>query len=87
MGKGQRYIMDTDQEYNAANGSQYTIEDCREVIGKRASLTLTGMIVDAGVSPGGPYVKFKIDDRWGFPPEFTMGIDLDPFEFADEEEQ
>jgi len=69
--------------YDANNRSEFTYDDCYEMIGERATLTLTGTIIDAGESGMGAYVVFKLDDRWGFTQnKFVM--DLDPLEFPDD---
>lgn len=65
-------------EYNAAEKSNRTIDEALAVVGRRAELTLTGRIVDAGESAAGVFVKFKVDSRWGFSEGFKLVMDLDP---------
>lgn len=64
--------------YDAAIRSKVSLDEARAVVGKRASLTLTGTIVDAGELAGGTLVTFELDSRFGFPAT-TFRMDLDPF--------
>jgi hypothetical protein len=73
--------------YDSFEPSQRTPEECEAAVGKRATLTLTGAIVESGVTDGvGPWVKFRLDERWGFRtngnhgPSLVIGMDLDAFE-------
>ena len=69
--------------YDASNQSQATLADCESVVGKPATLTLTGIIYRAGESGSGAYVALKVDDRWGLgTPErpFALVMDLEAFE-------
>jgi hypothetical protein len=70
--------------YDAKNLSQVKLPEAKAVVGKRGSLTLTGEFTEAGISTNGVFVKFKLDERWGFPPNFEMVMDLDPFEVEEE---
>lgn len=71
-------------EYNYKNKSQHTLGDCLLAVGKRGTIPFTGTIVDAGTSDHGPYVKFQLDERWGFGdgPAAIFIIDLDPIEIS-----
>ncbi len=70
-------------DYDAAEPSRFTEEDCRAVVSRKATITLTGRIVDYGVSETGPFVKFQPDDRFGFG-DFRFVIDLDALRLAGE---
>jgi hypothetical protein len=65
--------------YDAGEVSSYTIEEVQAAVGKRAELTLTGRITEAGESPSGAWVRFELDERWGFKAGQTFVMDLDPF--------
>jgi hypothetical protein len=71
-------------QYDAKNTSPYTLEENQKVVGKKASLTITGEIVDAGESEAGSYIKFKVDERWGFP-FMEIVMDRDPFQIQEKE--
>jgi hypothetical protein len=62
--------------YDHHNGSSFTEQKCTEAVGKRVQLPLTGRIVASGRSENGPFVVFKVDERWGFD-DLTLGVDLD----------
>jgi hypothetical protein len=49
------------------------------VVGQTAVLPLTGRFVAAGESASGPYVKFEVDERWGFAPQMSLVMDLEAF--------
>lgn len=66
-------------EYDSANDSKFTLEDCKSMIGKAAQINFTGKIIDASESDAGPYVTVLIDERWGFG-EFSINLDLDALE-------
>ena len=66
--------------YNHKQGSRFTVKNCEAQIGREAELPLTGKIIDAGESMAGAYVRFQVDERWGFGPHFTMCVDLDALE-------
>lgn len=70
-----------DVDYDAARRSVHGLNECQAVIGRRARLDLTGKIIGAGVSNTGPYVRFEIDERFGFAQRVFM-LDLDPLEVA-----
>lgn len=65
--------------YDAKQETKKTLADCEAAVGKRASITLTGTITEAGESSNGAFVRFEIDKRWGFP-QTRLVMDLDPFE-------
>lgn len=66
--------------YDATQMTQATPEECRDAVGKAASLTLTGTITGWRESPeGGRFVIFKPDARWGMVPGFVPGMDLECF--------
>ena len=67
--------------YDHNNPSRFTLADADAAVGKRATVTLTGTIVKSCQSEAGPYVKFLIDERWGFG-RHELGMDLDAFEVA-----
>ena len=62
--------------YDHKNPSALSADACAKAVGKKATLTLTGTIVDWQVSDEGPFVKLQIDERFGFG-DFRLGIDLD----------
>ena len=62
-------MTDLKLDYDASNTYPDTLEDGEAAIGKRAMLHLTGTIVDTGQSNAGTWVRFEIDERWGFPIE------------------
>lgn len=66
-------------EYNAADRTQATHEECEAAIGRRATLSLTGTITEMGSSEAGHWVKFVVDERWGFG-ELGLIMDLEAFE-------
>jgi hypothetical protein len=68
--------------YDASVGSKRTLKEAQAAVGRHATLPLTGRIVDAGESSEGVYVKFELDERWGFPHPFSFVMDLDPFELG-----
>lgn len=70
-------------EYDAARKSSVTLPEAQAAIGRRATLTLTGEIIDAGQSEAGTFVKFRLDPRWGFAPQDTFVMDFDPFILED----
>lgn len=65
--------------YNHTKPSEFTLKDCEEAVGSTAKLILTGEIIDAGESTSGPYVKFQVDERFGFG-TYIIGLDLDALE-------
>jgi hypothetical protein len=65
-----------DGSYDSESPSKFTLDDCNSVVGRKATLTLSGYIVEAHESSAGPFVKFQPDDRFGFG-DFRFGIDLD----------
>lgn len=68
-----------DLNYDAANRSPRTLSENEQLIGKRATLTLTGTVIEAGASTAGSWIRFKCDSRWDFKQnEFVM--DADPLE-------
>jgi hypothetical protein len=71
---------DSAVEYEARRRTTRTLAECEAAVGKRASITLTGRIVEAGESSCGGFVKFELDERWGFLPGYRLVMDLDPFE-------
>lgn len=62
--------------YNHENPTRFTAEQCEDAVGKHGTLALTGTVVGCGNSDAGPYVKFLLDERWGFG-EFRLTVDLD----------
>ena len=69
--------------YHHTDKSKFTREDCENSVGKKASFTFTGEIIDAGESTAGPWVRFKIDERFGFSPSI-LRMDMDLLHFKDE---
>lgn len=67
------------RKYDAAKRSNVTLDEAQAAVGQRASLTLTGVIVDAGTSAAGVFVRFALDRRWGFREGECFVMDLDPF--------
>lgn len=67
-------------DYDAANPTLYTLAECEAAVGRRATLVLTGQIVEARVGDEGPFVMFAPDERFGFG-QFRLGIDLEALEF------
>lgn len=63
-------------EYDHNKPSALSQQACEDAVGCTATLSLTGRIIEAGSSDAGPYVRFKLDERWGFG-DFTLRIDLD----------
>lgn len=74
--------------YDAVKRTDATREECEAAIGKRATLTLTGVIKDVEERDAGPFVKFSVDHRWGFALSedrpFTIGLDLEAVEVQDD---
>ena len=66
-------------EYDASQGTRFTREDADAAVGKRARLCLTGTIIEAGESDSGPWVRFHVDERWGFG-DCAYVLDLDALE-------
>lgn len=66
--------------YDHKQDSRFTLESCEDQIGRGAVLPLTGKIIDAGESMAGAFVRFQVDERWGFGPHFIMRVDLDALE-------
>lgn len=53
--------------YDANHREPITLGDAKAAVGRRATLPLTGTIINADNSNNyGPYVEFEIDSRWGF---------------------
>jgi hypothetical protein len=69
-----------DPSYAAGEPSKFGLSACEAAVGQRATLTLTGTIVEAGESTAGAFVKFLVDPRWGFGDDFRLVMDLDVFE-------
>ena len=67
-------------DYDHREPSAFTRDDCERAVGKAASLPLTGEIVAAGQSASGPYVRFHVDERFGFGDHFIVVVDLDALE-------
>lgn len=65
--------------YDAANKSAVTLAEGEAMVGKTAELHLTGKIVEAGATEAGTFVKFEVDERWGFPPGQKFVMDADAF--------
>ena len=71
----------TSHDYDATRRYPDTLSDAEAVVGKRAMLHLTGEIVGAGESAAGAFVRFRIDDRWGFGPILqVLVMDLAAFD-------
>ncbi len=68
-----------DPNYDAANAYETSLAETEEALGRRAILHLTGEITDHGASASGRYVKFEVDDRWGFR-EMSLTLDLEALE-------
>lgn len=62
--------------YDHRNPTAFSASDCQESVGNKATITLTGTIVDWGSSHAGPFVKFQPDERWGFG-DHRLVLDLD----------
>jgi hypothetical protein len=62
--------------YDHRDASAFTREDCYAAIGRQATMTLTGRVVDAGESTSGPFVRFEVDEHLGFGP-VALVVDLD----------
>lgn len=71
-------------EYDAKNDTRAKPEDCEAAVGKRATLPLTGRIVETRTSNNGCFVMFEIDERWGFAPGQKFGLDLEAFEIQED---
>lgn len=67
--------------YDASTVAPGTIEDATAAVGLSATLALTGTIIDFGESPAGVFVRFKVDERWGFG-ELVLGCDLAALELT-----
>lgn len=65
--------------YDHNNPTRFTKEECEAAVGKKATLPLTGHIIEAGEGDAGPFVRFQIDDRFGFE-SLVLGLDLDALE-------
>lgn len=65
--------------YDARNRTARTSEECKAAVGRRATLTLTGTIIEAREHEAGPHVVFEIDERWGLM-QSRFVMDLDPLE-------
>lgn len=78
--------MDADPHYNAANRTRHTLAECQNVVGQRATLTLTGTIVAALEHNAGAFVKLEVDERWGFAPGTRFGMDLEAFDVLEDGE-
>lgn len=76
--------MSSTPDYDAANRTTHTLAECNAVVGKRASITLTGTIVSAMEHNAGPFVELEVDPRWGFDPGFKLGMDLEAFNVESE---
>jgi hypothetical protein len=62
--------------YDATKPSGFSLTEAEDAVGRRATLPLTGQIVEAGESPAGSFVKFALDPEWGFGPKvFTLDLD------------
>lgn len=71
--------MTSAQTYDAAQRTDCSRAECEAAVGRRATLTLTGTIIEARESEAGPHVVFEIDSRWGFA-QRRFVMDLDPLE-------
>jgi hypothetical protein len=65
--------------YHHSQRTRFTAAEAERTIGKRASLTLEGEIVEVRDTPVGACVIFEIDERFGFGP-IKMGGDLELFD-------
>jgi hypothetical protein len=63
--------------YDHRNKSNVSVYEAQKNVGKQATLPLTGEIVDCGESLAGVWVRFRVDERWGYPPGFTIRTDMD----------
>ena len=68
-------------EYHHSQRTRFTVEEASERIGKRASLTLEGTIVEVRDLSAGACVIFEPDERYGF--EARLGMDLELLEVED----
>jgi hypothetical protein len=70
--------------YDHTDTTRYTETECEAAVGTRATLPLTGVIIESGTSASGPYVRFQVDTRWGLVGPrnrpFVIGVDLDALE-------
>lgn len=72
------------QLYDASIDTTATKAEREAAVGKRATLTLTGVIVDSSEhSEHGGYVVFEVDARWGLLPNTKFGMDLECFKIED----
>ena len=67
-----------DPTYHHSQRSRFSVEEARTKIGKRATFTLEGLIVEVRDLPAGPCVVFAPDERFGFGE--SIGGDLELFE-------
>lgn len=70
-------------KYNSTQQTSFTFEECSALVGSKARLPLTGRIVEAGESQSGPYVKFELSPRWGFPPGTRFTVDVEALDKVD----
>lgn len=64
------------KDYDHTAKSKFTLEECQKAIGTKGAVVFTGVITEAGESNGGPYVKFLIDEKYGFG-SFQFVVDLE----------
>lgn len=62
--------------YDAFTEPPGSLEDAKAAVGRKATLHLTGTITEAKVSQAGAFVRFHVDERWGFRGDFVLGCDL-----------
>lgn len=67
--------------YDAFTEPPGSLEDAKAAVGRKATLHLTGTITEAKVSQAGAFVRFYVDERWGFG-ELVLSVDLAALELA-----
>lgn len=80
-----------DPNYHHSQRTQFTYEEARSTIGKRASVTFEGRIVGAHEMQAGTCVVMEVDERYGMvgpdgKSSFTVGGDLELFDLMQDSE-
>lgn len=75
---------DPQRDYDSRKPSDFTVQELQSFIGYKGILPLTGRFVEVGESNSGPYIKFQIDERWGFPPGTKFVMDMEAFKGVEE---
>lgn len=74
-----------DSSYHHTQRTRYSLDEARSAIGKRASITLDGTIVEVRDLPAGACVVLKFDERYGLMLT-RIGGDLELFDLHHEVE-